>query len=98
MFAHFFCVLFLAPPFLAAFLAPDFLADLFGAAAFCGVAWADPAACGAAAAAAGAAFLVDLFPPFLAAVFLIFLDPAAFLVLLATTFFAGLALAIIKNN
>ena len=74
-----------------------FLALLLGVAAFCGVAWADPAACCGAAAwvEADADFFVDLFaflaPPFF---FPILFDPAAFFVLLAPDFFpAGLALA-----
>jgi hypothetical protein len=85
-----------APPFFVLLLA-DFLADLFGVAAFCGVAWADPATWAGAAAATGAALLAALFPPFLAPAFLIFLDPAAFLCLLAPAALVGFALAI-KNK
>jgi len=66
-------------------------------AAFCGVGWADPVVAGAAAAAAGAALLATLFPAFLAPAFLIFLDPAAFLCLLAPAALVGFVLAI-KNK
>lgn len=81
-----------APPFFELLLA-DFLADLFGVAAFCGVAWADPAGWAGAAAAAGAALLGALLA-FLAPAFLIFFDPVAFLCLLAPAALVGFALAI----
>lgn len=90
-FPHFFAFLFPAAFF-------PFLTDLFLALALAGEAWADPVAWGAAAAAAaGATFLWDLFPAFLVPFFFpILLDPVAFLVLLAWVFFAGFARAIKK--
>jgi MFS-type transporter involved in bile tolerance (Atg22 family) len=75
-------------------LATAFLALLFGVVAFCGVAWAEPAAW-TGAAAAGAVFLVALFPPFLGAAAFLILFEAPFLMLLVT-FFVACALAIIK--
>jgi hypothetical protein len=79
--------------FLAPFLA-DFFALLFGVAAFCGVAWADPDGWAGAAGAALFETLLVFFPP----AFLIFFDPVAFLTLLVTLFPAGFALAIKESK
>lgn len=89
---HFLATLFLAAAFFAGFLAADFLADLFGVAAFCGVAEAEAAWTGAAGAAT---FLLGA-AAFLVAVFLIFFEPVDFLVALFGALFCpvGLALAI----